>query len=52
MHKLNDFSESFPKVRNEDIVYIEGAGHWVHTDKPHETIREITKFIDRIDKIN
>ena len=49
MHKLNDFSDSFPSAKEQDIVYIDGAGHWVHSDKPHETIHQITNFIDKID---
>mmetsp|Transcript_18492 Transcript_18492/g.16369 ORF Transcript_18492/g.16369 Transcript_18492/m.16369 type:complete len:123 (+) Transcript_18492:531-899(+) len=44
-----DFISSFPNVQAEDIVKIEGAGHWVQVDKPHETLKEISDFIDRMD---
>ena len=44
-----DFTSSFPSVTQNDIVYVEGAGHWVQVDKPHETIDEISKFIDIMD---
>ena len=36
-------------VEGEDVVTIEDAGHWVHFDKPLETIAVIDKFLKRID---
>ncbi len=43
------YEEQFPELKDEDIVVVEGAGHWVHADRPKTTIREICKFLDRID---
>lgn len=40
----------FPNITRDDVVVIEGAGHWVHFDKPFETINEISKFLTRIDE--
>jgi pimeloyl-ACP methyl ester carboxylesterase len=36
----------------ENIVVIPDAGHWVHFDKPYETIEYISNFISDIDKKN
>jgi esterase len=44
-----DFNGSFPHVTEDDLKYIDGAGHWVQSDKPHETIAEIKNFLDHID---
>ena len=44
-----DYSSSFPQITEDDIVYIDGAGHWVQVDKPYETIFEISRFIDEMD---
>ncbi|CAI2374856.1 unnamed protein product [Moneuplotes crassus] len=47
---LLDYDYYFPYMKQEDIVYIEGAGHWVHADKPIETIKQISSFLDEIDQ--
>ena len=44
-----DFRSSFPFATDDDVIAVEGAGHWVHVDKPHETIELISKFIDKVD---
>jgi pimeloyl-ACP methyl ester carboxylesterase len=31
---------------------VEDAGHWVHFDKPQETIKIIASFLDQIDGKN
>lgn len=44
------YQRVFPnQVDGEDVVTIEDAGHWVHFDKPLETIAVIDKFLKRID---
>jgi pimeloyl-ACP methyl ester carboxylesterase len=48
-HPASAFKNIFPNIRDEDLVKIIGAGHWVHADKPLETINEITKFLDKIE---
>ena len=40
----------FPLISEENIDIIEGAGHWVHFDKPVETIESISKFLLKMDK--
>ncbi|XP_064460978.1 sn-1-specific diacylglycerol lipase ABHD11-like [Ornithodoros turicata] len=32
---------------NSEIVYISGAGHWVHADKPAEFLSVVTEFLNR-----
>jgi pimeloyl-ACP methyl ester carboxylesterase len=52
---ISVFKPVFPDIVDEDIVIIKDAGnfinlgHWLHSDKPRETIIEITKFLDKID---
>ena len=31
------------------VVTVDDAGHWVHFDKPVETIKLIGEFLDKID---
>lgn len=35
--------EYFPKA---EIVYVDGAGHWVQSDKPAEFLQHVTKFLE------
>ena len=43
------FVSVFPNTRSEDIVHIEGAGHWLHYEKQEETINNVGRFIQEID---
>ena len=43
------YQKVFPNISTTDVVVIDGAGHWVHFDKPLETVKEISKFLQRID---
>ena len=45
------YIDTFPHIKQEDIVIFKDAGHWLHYEKQEETIEEIAKFIDRIDMI-
>lgn len=38
-----DIKSHFP---NSEIVTIDGAGHWVHAEKPKELIKVIERFLD------
>ena len=38
----------FPFV---DIEMIQGAGHWVHSEKPYEFIESVTRFVKGDDGI-
>jgi hypothetical protein len=48
-HPAATFKHIFPNITDEDVVKIIGAGHWVHADKPLETINEIVKFLNKVD---
>ena len=44
------YKKVFPNyVKDKDVVTVEGAGHWVHFDKPIETVELIKKFLRRVD---
>lgn len=44
------FKKVFPKFDSkDDLVWIEGAGHWVHADRPNEFVTEIVSFLKKID---
>lgn len=36
----------FPNFREENIVVISNANHWVHFDNPEETLQAIKNFIN------
>ena len=38
----DDIKSLFP---NAVIKHIDGAGHWVHADKPHELFNVLKEFI-------
>jgi pimeloyl-ACP methyl ester carboxylesterase len=46
---IDVYREIFPHATEEDVKIVAGAGHWVHVDKPSETIVNIVKFLDKID---
>ena len=47
------YQKVFPNyVDGEDVVTIQDAGHWVHFDKPVETIALIEKFLSKVDHAN
>jgi pimeloyl-ACP methyl ester carboxylesterase len=43
------FRPVFPNLKDENVVIIPGAGHWVHSEKPAETINAISDFLLYID---
>lgn len=42
VHHHPDILELFPRA---EFVYVPGAGHWVHSQKPTEFIEIVLKFI-------
>ena len=38
----NEIRKYFPQA---EFVYIDGAGHWVHADKPKEFIKIVVQFL-------
>lgn len=49
IYELSQYQKVFPLISEENIDIIEGAGHWVHFDKPMETIESISKFLHKMD---
>ena len=47
--EFHQYQKVFPNIKRENIVVVEDAGHWVHFDKPLETIQHIKTFLDDID---
>ena len=44
------YQKVFPNYEEgTDVITIEDAGHWVHFDKPLETVELIERFLKRID---
>lgn len=39
---LRDIQEYFPLA---DLVFVEGAGHWVHSQKPEKFLDLVCKFL-------
>ena len=47
------YQKVFPNyVEGRDVVTVEDAGHWVHFDKPIETVALIDQFLRRVDSGN
>ena len=44
---LSHYIEWFPKMTEEDIYYIDDAGHWIHLDNPEATIHHIVEFLQK-----
>ena len=44
------YRKVFTNIIEEAIVVVPGAGHWVHFDKPSETIKLVSNFLDEIDE--
>jgi pimeloyl-ACP methyl ester carboxylesterase len=44
------YQKVFPNIRRENVVVVPDAGHWVHFDKPLETIDLIYKALNEIDE--
>lgn len=49
IYEFEVFEKIFPALKRENVKIIKGAGHWVHADKPMETLDEILKFLKNID---
>lgn len=40
----NNIKQLFPSA---EFIYINGASHWVHADKPTEFLKNVVSFINR-----
>lgn len=43
------FMPIFPNLDIKNVIVIPGAGHWVHSEKPKETINAISDFLINLD---
>jgi pimeloyl-ACP methyl ester carboxylesterase len=48
-YDISKYKKVFPEMPEQNVVVVPDAGHWVHFDKPLETISLISKFLDDID---
>lgn len=39
------FKKVFPNLEDKNVVIVPGAGHWVHSEKPEETIVALSDFL-------
>jgi len=46
-HEEKTYKKLFP---NCQIETVEGAGHYVHTDKPKQAVISIARFLDNSEK--
>lgn len=49
IYPFEEYTEAFPNTAKENVEIVEGAGHWVHIDKPLECLALIQKFLAKID---
>ncbi|KAF9556051.1 alpha/beta-hydrolase, partial [Agrocybe pediades] len=42
---MGEAKNVFEKMREEDLVLIEGAGHWLQQEKPDEVVEHLKRFI-------
>jgi len=45
----NTFTTVFPNLKDENIVIVPGAGHWVQAERPEETTIAISDFLLYLD---
>ena len=48
-YDFEKYSAVFPEIKEENIRVVPKAGHWVHKEKPEETVELIGEFLDKID---
>ncbi len=44
------FTNIFPGLQRENFKIVPGASHWVHADKPKETLEILVSFLNSIDQ--
>jgi len=45
---LESYQKLFPNISKEDIKVIKNAGHYMQTENPEDTIKEISEFLSRL----
>jgi pimeloyl-ACP methyl ester carboxylesterase len=43
--KFEDYDQIYRNFLRADIKTIEGAGHWLHADKPEEFMKTVVEFL-------
>ncbi|CDW72916.1 UNKNOWN [Stylonychia lemnae] len=46
------YQHVFPEIKQQDIIILENAGHWVHAERKDEVIKLISDFIESLDNSN
>ncbi|TFY56857.1 hypothetical protein EVJ58_g7390 [Rhodofomes roseus] len=41
-------SDACARMEDEDVVLVEGAGHWVQQEQPEEVVRQIERFLKKV----
>ena len=52
IYELDQYTKVFPNQTQAEVVTVDDAGHWVHFDKPAETIALAAHFLEQIDLKN
>uniref|UniRef100_A0A7S3FWF3 Uncharacterized protein n=1 Tax=Strombidium rassoulzadegani TaxID=1082188 RepID=A0A7S3FWF3_9SPIT len=52
IYEHSQYQKVFPQIAEENVVIVKDAGHWVHFEKPQETIELISRFLKDIDDKN
>ena len=48
VYPYGDYEKVFKNLPADNLVTLD-AGHWVHFDKPIETLNTLREFLDKID---
>ena len=49
-YNVNDYKKIFPNEKEENLIVVEKAGHYIQDDCPEETKMHILNFLNDIDK--
>jgi pimeloyl-ACP methyl ester carboxylesterase len=45
---LDAYKHQFPNLDEPNVKAVPDAGHWVHYDKPYDTITLISEFLSKV----
>ena len=51
IYPFESYKKVFPTIKDEEVQVVPDAGHWVHFDKPVETVQLISNFLAKVDSI-
>ncbi|TNV85972.1 hypothetical protein FGO68_gene4011 [Halteria grandinella] len=49
IYQFEQYKKVFTNISEDDVKIVADAGHWVHFDKPIETINLISEFLAKVD---